>query len=229
MKLGILPVLVIATVLISGLGTVNIQHHLNIPQYFMDKEVIEHHPKTILDIILNHPEVTDIRLKEEIQGTDTVKDIGRILQEAKKGDVIRFHISGYGGEVETVEYLINNIKTSAATTVMIVESPSYSGHAYLAVSGNYLIMLPYSYLMFHTSSAYGTDCALALGTDRTVSNAEHCQKGLEAHMQLVIQFLESVPLFTRVEKDSLESGHDVYLFPRDILFRQTLLRDGYSL
>jgi len=122
-------------------------------------------------------------------------------------------LSGYGGEGFTMFQLINDIKKSKAYTVMIVEAPVFSAHAYLATSGRELIMLPYSFLMFHTMSGYGKDCTLEEGTDRTVSNVEHCQALMDTMNNLDNSFISDTPILTAEEKVQIMTGHDVYITP----------------
>lgn len=194
--------------LILGLPTVHFQHHLNLPDF--DKDKIS--SKEVLDLTypFYHKE-TDIRLKTEIKGNATQRDVYRILNEAKDGDKVTFHLGGYGGDGFTMFQLINDIKTSKAYIKMIVESPVFSAHAYLATAGRELVMLPYSFLMFHTMSGYGTDCSKAVGTDRTVSNVEHCQASQDALDALSLKFITETPVMTMDEKLKVLTGHDVYI------------------
>lgn len=197
-------------VLILGLGTVNIQHHMNLPE--RDKyEVVEHSGL--------FGDTYDITINDEIKGENTVKNIVTVLRSASKRDVINFHLAGMGGQVETVWYLINNIKASKATVNMIVEAPVYSGHAFLAVSGNTLTIAPYAFLMLHTSSAYGLDCSKAKGTDRTVSNVEHCQAMYLMHMKKIEEMINNITLITANEKQLLLTGHDIYIDSKEVTFR----------
>jgi len=205
--------IIMASVLLSGKAEINLQHHMNLPAEFSNKSTIEiTHNRHFFDSWFNTgSKQIDIRLSNEIKGTDTVKDIARVLQEATEKDTVIFHIVGIGGEVDTVMYLINNIKTTKAHTIMIVEGPSYSGHAYIAASGDELHMMPYSFLMYHTSSGYGTDCSKKTGTDRTVPNSEHCQAFMDTHLFEVNSYLDSIYFLTRLEKIYIETGHDVYI------------------
>jgi hypothetical protein len=205
--------IIMASVLLSGKAEINLQHHMNLPAEMSNKNTIEvTHPRHFFNdwFGIGGAQI-DIRLSNEIKGTDTVKDIGRVLQEAKEGDTVIIHIVGVGGQVDTVMYLINNIKATKAHTIMMVEGPSYSGHAYIAAAGNELHMLPYSFLMYHTSSGYGTDCSKQKGTDRTVPNSEHCQAFMDTHLYEVKSYLDSIFFLTKFEKLYIQTGHDVYI------------------
>jgi ATP-dependent protease ClpP protease subunit len=158
------------------------------------------HSKTY-EVVLDSPIISPVPLRKVL----------KVFRDAKKGDIINVHLSGPGGSVNTVYLLVNAVQSSKAYVRMIVEAPSYSGDAYLATVGNELVMRPYSYLMFHTSSAYGTECALAAGVDRTVSNTEHCQRDLDTHLALVEKFIDNIKILTDQEKRAIKSGHDIYI------------------
>lgn len=194
--------------LVLGLPTINFQHHLNLPD--LDKNKI-----TVVEIVnFDYPylhKIIDIRLKSEIKGEDTQRDVYKILAEAQTGDTITFHLAGYGGDGFTMFELINNIKASKAIVSMIVEAPVFSAHAYLATAGQFLTMEPYSFLMFHTLSSYGTDCSKETGTDRTVSNVEHCQALQDTLNNISIKLIANTPILTLDEKLRILTGHDVYI------------------
>lgn len=199
---------IIGLVLLSGKAEINLQHHLNLPTEFSNRSTVESHYKNIFHV---GGKIIHIRLSNQIKGPDSVKDIARELQEATKNDTVIIHVVGIGGEVNTTLYLINNIKATKAHTIMVVEGPSYSGHAYIAAAGNELHMLPYSFLMYHTSSGYGFDCSKEKGMDRTVPNSEHCQAHLDTHMATVNSYLDSINFLTVLEKLLIQTGHDVYI------------------
>lgn len=175
-----------------------------------------------LSVIFPTHKIYEITLGDEIKDQDPiVKEAIKVLQHANSGDTVIFHISGYGGDLQTAIWLINNIKITKAHTIMSVEGPSYSAHAYIAASGNELKIAPYTYLMFHTSSGYGIDCSVQTGTDRTVSNVEHCEAMLKYHLGLTNQYIDSISFLTPAEKDRIETGHDVYITSGDYYARQS--------
>ena len=195
-----------------GLPTINIQHHLTLP--VLDKYVIidtQHYGFNWHRLQVYSYKVIDIRINDTEEHEDWIKNVATTLIQAKKGDIINFHLGGYGGSVDVFMELINLVKTSPATINMIVETNVYSGHAYLAASGDTLTMLPYTFMMFHSTSALGTDCSLKTGTDRGVSNAEHCQAAIDVMVQQNKEVLSNIKLFTPEEQDRLRHGHDVYI------------------
>lgn len=207
----LLAAIVMGSVMLSGNAEINLQHHLNLPPELENKNIISSHYSSVFDKLLGRHKTTDVRLGSKIEELETVNNVVDVLNKANYGDTIIFHIEGYGGEVETVQYLISNIKETKAHTVMVVEAPSFSGHAYVAASGNELVMFPGTYLMYHTSSAYGHDCSKETGTDRTVPNSEHCLADMKYHLQSVNKLLESFSFLTLSEIKGLETGHDVYI------------------
>ena len=136
----------------------------------------------------------DILMDTEIGDPNTVRTELGILRDAQKGDVINIHISGPGGQVDTVFLLINAVKASKAYVRMIVEAPSYSGDAYLATVGNELVMRPYS----------------------TVPNSEHCQAFMKTHLGEVEKFLDNVPFLLEDEKAAIKTGHDIYITSEEL-------------
>lgn len=199
--------IIMALVLLSGKAEINLQHHLNLPAELANKSTIE----VVYPHFFSTRKVVHIRVSSEFKGTDTVKDIARALQEAQSKDTVVFHIVGVGGRVDTVMYLISSVRATLAHTIMIVEGPSYSGHAYLAAAGDELHILSYGFLMYHTSSGYGEKCKKEKGNDRTVPNSEHCLAFMSNHLKEVNRYLNSISFLTEQEKVRIETGHDVYI------------------
>lgn len=223
----VLVALIMSFTLMSGFIKVNVSANSPILSEIEDNQVVTQTRHLTVDHMFwfHIQTVTDLRLRNSIGSTNSVRYMIKILQEAREGDIINFHIAGYGGEVETVTDLINAIKQTKAHTVMIVEAPSYSGHAYIALFGNELIMRPYSFLMYHTSSALGEDCSTKTGTDRGVSNVEHCEAALKYHMIIVNKVIGDMPVLTAEEKESMQSGHDVYITADDFYSRTNVVTD----
>lgn len=214
--------IIMATILTSGKIDINLEHHINLPPELSNKSTFTVTKPSLLGLIEGKGVVTDIRMGNEVKSQNTVKDIIKVLQEAQKGDTVIFHINGNGGEVDTTLEIINNIQTSKAHTIAIVESPSYSGHAYIASSVNELHIDKYAYLMFHDSSALGTDCTKKDGkydpaslADRGTPALLHCQMQLNAHLTNVNKFLNSILFLTQQQKFNIEHGIDVYVTSED--------------
>ncbi len=192
-----------------GLPTIHLQHHLNLPK--LETTRIEVSYKFASNAPWFLGKVYDIRMNNEIKKSDLYKDVFTVLETATKNDLIRFHLNGYGGDAQTMIVLINKVRETEATTIMYVEGDVYSAHAFLALSGNYIVMSMYSFMMFHTISIYGYDCSKVLGTDRTVSKALKCEQYLAVMVNQANQIIDSLKYLTEEEKNYIKAGGDVYL------------------
>lgn len=191
---------------------INIYHHLSLPD--VDKYRISSHEH----LGFNYKKMqvyiyktTDITLNDEIKSMNTYKDAIRVLQEAEKGDIVTFHLFGYGGRSDATELLINNIRASKAHVKMRVESSVYSAHAYIAAYGDELEMLPFSFLMYHSSSLKNVKCAESEGEDRGVSNVEHCVEYIAANQTVDDKMINGIWFLTDKERNLINTGHDVYI------------------
>lgn len=203
---------------------VNFYHHWTQPEINSDRvSAVKHWSWRHFSYV---KEIT-IRLETEITALENYRDIERALQEATYGDTITFHLAGYGGSLLTEQSLSSNIQRTRAITIMVVNAPVYSAHAYLAVSGDHIIMAPHSFLMFHAAATGDgnlisqRDCKSEVGMNRGVPNSEHCEADKRAMMRSEQVGLEGLKYLTRAEKDRLYTGNDVYLFPEDIEARKS--------
>jgi ATP-dependent protease ClpP protease subunit len=208
----------------SGLIDINIHHKVHLPDEISRNNIVSSQSFFNPAATSFHSTKYDIHLKAEIKGLNEIRPILEVLDAAKAGDVVVFHIAGFGGEAQSMYNLINHVRSTKAKTVMIVEAPCYSAHAYLAVSGDVLIMRQLSYLMFHTISIYGTNCSLTKGMDRNVSNVEHCQNFLKNALELNDELLDSITILTEDEKELIKTGHDVYITDEKFNQRTAQLR-----
>jgi ATP-dependent protease ClpP protease subunit len=206
------------TILVLGLISLNFYHHIVLPDVMFKTHIIKTSFYNTSYPFIHHE--VDIQLSQEIKGYDSIHRVEQELQGASKGDLIKFHLTGYGGEVNTVLALINNIKASNALVEMDVEAPVYSGHAYLALSGDRLVMSNNSYLMLHTSSGMNEDCSAATGSDRAETNIVHCENMKKADFLIINSIISNLPILTAEEKVSVMLGHDLYLDSSVVKARQ---------
>lgn len=195
---------------------INIHHHLELPVLDKDRVVVSTQ-FTFTGIVSTK---TDIRLEQEVWTPSLYKHISRVLDEAKTGDKIVFHLSGFGGREDTMFQLLNNIKSSKANVVMEVEAPVYSAYAYLAANGPTLIMKPYTFLMFHFSSILAADCSKEVGLDRGISKQFKCEQFKAVDIALGTRMLNNTPILTQAEKQQILNGGDVYLTSEVVNARQ---------
>lgn len=199
------------TILVLGLGTVNIHHHLSLPNLNLH-EIVKSNHLCLLGICSTY----DIYLNDEIKGTDKYKELVKTLQKASYGDKVVFHLAGYGGDSQGMWDIINNIQNTKARTVMMVEAPVYSAHAYIAVSGDELHMDKYSFLMFHTGSYFGMDCTKVKGQDRGHPASEKACVMLASFEILTERYLDTVKYLTLEQKALILKGNDIYLFAPEL-------------
>lgn len=206
---------VMACTLLSGHVNVNLQHNMHLPKEMTNANIIEDHSH-----VFGLYHTYDIYCADEIQNDRELNDMKQVLNNATSMDTIRFHIAGNGGEVDAALGLINDVKTTKAHTIMIVERPSYSGHAFLAISGDELIMKPLTYLMFHTSSGYGYDCTQEQGIDRSEPTAQVCQDGMNIHLYNLNKMISTISILTAEERVAVMTGKTVWIHADEIAKRQ---------
>lgn len=199
----------------SGMVNINFQHNVHVPVELSNGDIITQRRAYNLTPPFIHT-VSDVRMKDEIKGTDSVKRITKVLQEAGYGDKVIFHIAGFGGVVDSVALIINNIKATKAYVVMSVEAPVYSGHAFLALFGHELKVSPYAFLMYHSTSGVDIDCSKETGTDRGQPTKDKCEAYKNANLTLFSNMLVDAPILTKYEKIRIMQGHDVYVQPSDV-------------
>ncbi len=196
---------------------VNFYHHLVLPEIYFDKVETKIGYNTTYPFIHYNKDIT---LTDGIDSHSILYfNIVQALRNAVKGDTITFHLAGYGGDVQTTTILIDNIKTTKAKTVMVIEGPVYSAHAYIALSGDVVEIKPYAFVMLHSNSILSVDCSTATGTDRGVSNVEHCNMMKDALMTSNVKLLIDLKYVTNEEKLNILMGHDVYLQSDEINYR----------
>jgi ATP-dependent protease ClpP protease subunit len=209
---------VMACTLLSGHVNINLQHNMHLPKELTNPNIIEDHSH-FLGLFHTYHVYTASTFMSERQLTE----IKQLLNNATGLDTIVFHIAGDGGEVDATMGLLNDVKTTKAHTIMIVERPSYSGDAFLAVAGDELIMKPYTYLLFHTSSGYGMDCSKEEGIDKAETNAQICQDMLNMHLYNLNKFITEIKILTPDERVAVMTGHTVLIHADEINKRQSTL------
>lgn len=212
----IICVTIMATTLISGFVNLNFQHNLHLPKELTNQTTIVV-GKLFKDIV---PRQYDVYMSDGNSKQFPLRDTIELLDQAKESDTIKFHIAGRGGSVDVYLNLINHIRATKAKTIMIVEAPSYSGDAFLALSGDEVVMRPLTYLLFHTSSGYGYDCSKEEGMDRGETSEETCNIMLTAHLDNMNKLIDSLPYLTLYEKSNIENGKTVIVTSQQIKERQ---------
>lgn len=140
-----------------------------------------------------------------IDSFDTYKELIDGLQEAQDGDGIMLKINCPGGDCSVGFMIVQAIRETKATVVCNVVYPSMSLGAIIAVAGDYLIMQPHSYLMFHTYSAM--DCGKSADLMKSVIHSDESLKGMMSDV--------CVPFLTKIELKKMHAGDDIYIKASD--------------
>lgn len=187
----------------------NLYHHLVLPDISLNK--VENHLFANTTIPFLHEEY-DITLTNTISDwASTYNNVSKALREAKKGDVVTIHLAGFGGSVQEVSVLLNEMTTSRALVVTVAEGPVYSGHAYLLLAGDIVIVKPYSFVMMHASSVLDMDCTKATGLDRGQSAEDKCNQFKDAAVYQNKTVLFALHYLTPAEKVDIMNGYDLYI------------------
>ncbi len=208
----VLPIfmLVMVSILVLGLISINLEHHINLPKELLNRNTIETTYVLNKDPLFIHKQY-DVYMVDEIKDYRQTQDVIETLNNASSNDIIVLHLAGYGGGVEQVIRIINAMLESKAKIITQVEAPVYSGHAYISMYGKTMIVRPYAYIMLHTSSGFNEDCSTKQGVDRAETAAQSCQNFLTNHMKLVTNVILDMPFLTNEEKVQVVTGHDLYL------------------
>lgn len=153
-------------------------------------------------------------LYDDIENFDAYEEfIGNMMHYSSQ-DQVSIHINSGGGRVDIGGTIVNAIKTCKAYVTCIVEEPSYSMAAIIALSGDSLVMMPRSLLMFHNYSTYasGKGKELVMHVNNT-----------DRHYNRMIQDLCS-PFLTCSELKAIEHDQDVYIYPDDSNLKRRIMR-----
>lgn len=123
------------------------------------------------------------------------------LFNAESGDVITLLINSPGGRCDIGDAIVNAMQDSKAAIECIVESPSYSMAALIALCGHQLKLKENSFLMFHDYSTmyYGKGSEIALQSKAERDNFNVIMKKL------------CTPFLTDKECDKVLNGEDLYI------------------
>lgn len=123
------------------------------------------------------------------------------LNNASYKDRVVIHLQSYGGDCHTACVLSHAIRNTDAFTEIVVEGPSYSAGAIIALAGNNTELLPGTFLMFHNYSTVESGKA---GTMKI---------GLEHYSRHYINMIQYFcqPFLTDMEVKKIKNDQDVYI------------------
>lgn len=129
------------------------------------------------------------------------KDLILALKQANEGDTIELRINCPGGRCDIGMMIVQAIQETRAIVVCNVVYPSHSMGAIIAVAGDYLVMQPHTFLMFHTYSGgtYGKSGDM-------IKDVHYTDDSLKGMLDDIIK-----PFLTKVEIDKMHKGDDLYI------------------
>ena len=163
-------------------------------------------PKTAFDYT--------IHLSEHIENNFAYVELLEVLRGASESDTVTLYLANYGGLCSTGFQIVNAIQECKCGVDIVLDAPSYSMGAIIAVSGASLTMNPSTFLMFHNYSGgdYGK------GKER-VDAANHYYD----HFHRALRNVAS-PFLTNSELAQLKNDNDVYVSCDDRDLRKRLKR-----
>ncbi len=150
----------------------------------------------------------------DIDGFNTYEALFTALKEAQDGDAIELRINCTGGDASVGFMIVQAMAETKATIVCNVVYPSYSMGAIIAVAGDYLIMQPHTFLMFHT---YSTGMGGKSGD--LIQMLKHDDAALKGMMAEVC-----VPFLSKKELAKMHTGDDIYITADDQTLEDRLKR-----
>ncbi len=150
----------------------------------------------------------------DIDSFKTYEDLFGTLKDAQEGDAIELRINCTGGDASVGFMIVQAMKETKATIVCNVVYPSYSMGAIIAVAGDYLIMQPNTFLMFHT---YSTGMGGKSGD--LIKMLAHDDDSLKGMMLDVCS-----PFLTKTELRKMHEGDDIYIKANDPTLEARLKR-----
>ena len=148
---------------------------------------------------------TEWTLYGPIDNYDTFKELIVGLEEATEGDSIQLKISCTGGRCDVGQVIIQAMQNSKAVIVCHVVYPSYSMGADIAIAGDYLIMEPHTFLMFHTYSTMDGG-----------KSGDFLQS--VGHNDLTLKRMTEdgcYPFLSKAEIKKMHAGQDIYIRAED--------------
>lgn len=90
-----------------------------------------------------------VHIDEYIDDMPYYRNVISVLNNASPDDVVVFHISSYGGSVDTAVNICNAIRSTEAQTISVIETYAVSAASLFPMSTDSVIAMPHSYMMIH--------------------------------------------------------------------------------
>ena len=153
----------------------------------------------------------------------SVDDYAQAVQAMYMHDTV-IYLTGYGGQVDTVQLLLSTMKNTSKRVTTVVTGSIRSGHAYIAFATKNVRVLDNFIVMFHSNSIVDMDCGSNYTEehkDRGKSTLRKCQAfkvTVEAQFMLWLD-THYTGLFTEEEMNWIKEGYDVSFWSGDLANR----------
>lgn len=148
---------------------------------------------------------TEWAIYSDLNSFSDFYDLLKLLHSSLDGDSIKINISSYGGRVDIGDVLIQAVKESKACVVMEVQTHAHSMAALLALSGDYLLMRPFSYLMFHTYSGMESG-----KSNEMLESIKNVDWSIKEKWSSILK-----PFLSKSEIERIHKGEDIYIRAED--------------
>ncbi|WP_024301887.1 ATP-dependent Clp protease proteolytic subunit [Pseudogulbenkiania sp. MAI-1] len=150
----------------------------------------------------------------EIQASHFYTNLFYTLRSASETDIIYLHLNTIGGDFDTGMQIINNMQSSCAHVITVLEARAYSMGALIFLAGDELEVQDNCQLMFHIYS--GTFAGR--GTEQQ-AQIQAVSSWFEKVMQRICQ-----PFLSTAEVDKVLKGADVWMDSDEIRRRLSRLQ-----
>lgn len=142
-----------------------------------------------------------IHLSEHIENNFAYVELLETLRNASEKDQVTLYLANYGGLCSTGFQIVNAMRECKCGVDVVLDAPSYSMGAIIAVAGKSLRMNPSTFLMFHNYSGgdYGK------GKERLDATKHYYEHFHRALKKVVAPFLSAKEL------SLLKQDNDVYV------------------
>lgn len=161
--------------------------------------------KCLVQITPTTTRVLDVHIRGAIEDFEDYDDLLKRLADVGADDVVNVHLNTPGGDCSIGFFLIDQFMALPCPVNMIVDYPTYSMGAIMALCGDSLVINPDSYIMFHDysggSRGKGGETHMYSTNYRTVFMSRFnrlCQ-----------------PFLSKKECDNMFRGEDIYIHAED--------------
>ena len=165
-------------------------------------------------IIINQSTHYEAHLYGALEEFRDVRDTVSLLNEMGEQDAVTLKINSPGGSVDVGVTLLEAMARCKGQVVCHVIHPSYSMGAIIALAGDYLLMDPFCFLMFHnySSGVFGKGAELMAGARHGDAYIKNLFTGF------------CTPFLTKSEMTKLWQDQDIYIYETDTDYQKRLKR-----